>query len=104
MQVQPFPARLTRERIWLNESDTLLDLVEECRLRRISPLSAALWSAVVRLVGTVEPSLRDELGINRDADHVSDVLFAAQELLQERARRARQPQLAPIIPLFPGAG
>jgi hypothetical protein len=97
-------ARLTRERIWLNESDTLLDLVEECRLRRISPLPAALWSAVVRLVGTVEPSLRDELGINRDADHVSDVLFAAQELLQEQARRARQPQLAQIIPLFPGAG
>jgi hypothetical protein len=97
-------ARLTRERIWLNESDTLLDLVEECRLRRISPLPAALWSAVVRLVGTVEPALRDELGINRDADHVSDVLFAAQELLQERARRARQPQLAPIIPLFPGVG
>ena len=97
-------ARLTRERIWLNESDTLLDLVEECRLRRISPLPAALWSAVVRLVGTVEPSLRDELGINRDADHVSDVLFAAQELLQEQAPRARQPQQAPIIPLFPGAG
>jgi hypothetical protein len=97
-------ARLTRERMWLNESDTLLDLVEECRLRRISPLPVALWSAVVRLVGTVEPALRDELGINRDADHVCDVLFAAQEVLQERAHRARQPQLAPIIQLFPGAG
>jgi hypothetical protein len=50
----------------------------------------------------VEPALRDDLGINRDADHVSDVLFAAQEVLQERARLARRPRLAPIIPLFPG--
>jgi hypothetical protein len=56
---------------------------------------------VVRLVGAVEPQLRDELGIDRSADHVSDVLFAAQEILQEQARQERQPQLAPIIPLFP---
>ncbi|MGD0834051.1 MAG: hypothetical protein ABSA40_06445 [Candidatus Dormibacteria bacterium] len=95
-------ARLTRERMWLNEADSLLDLVEECRLRGISPMPVALWSGVVRLVGTVEPGLRDELGINRDADHVSDVLFAAQEILQERARRNRQPQMAQIIQLFPG--
>ena len=44
---------------------------------------------------------RQELGIDRSADHVSDVLFAAQEILQEQARQERQPQLAPIIPLFP---
>jgi hypothetical protein len=56
---------------------------------------------VVRLVGAVEPELRDGLGIDRAADHVSDVLFAAQEILQEQARQERRPQLAPIIPLFP---
>jgi hypothetical protein len=49
----------------------------------------------------VEPDLRDELGIDRGADHVSDVLFAAQEVLQAEARRELRPQLAPIIPLFP---
>ena len=93
--------RLFRSRLRLRESDTLLDLVEECRIRGIRPLPPALWSAAVRLVGAVEPQLRDELGIDRNADHVSDVLFAAQEILQEEARRERQPQLAPIIPLFP---
>ena len=93
--------RLFRSRLRLRESDTLLDLVEECRIRGIRPLPPSLWSAVVRLVGAVEPGLRDELGIDRGADHVSDVLFAAQEMLQEEARRERQPQLDPIIPLFP---
>jgi hypothetical protein len=93
--------RLFRSRLRLRESDTLLDLVEECRIRGLRPLPPALWSAAVRLVGAVEPQLRDELGIDRSADHVSDVLFAAQEILQEEARRERQPQLAPIIPLFP---
>jgi hypothetical protein len=95
--------RLFRSRLRLRESDTLLDLVEECRIRGIRPLPPALWSAAVRLVGAVEPQLRDELGIDRNADHVSDVLFAAQEILQEEARRERQPQLAPIIPLFPAS-
>lgn len=95
--------RLARARLWLRESDALLDLVEECRLREIRPLPTLLWAAVVRLVGAVEPELRDELGINRDADHVSDVLFAAQEILQAQARQEQQPQLARIIPLFPPA-
>ena len=93
--------RLFRSRLRLRESDTLLDLVEECRVRGIRPLPPALWSATVRLIGAVEPQLRDELGIDRGADHVSDVLFAAQEILQEEARQERRPQLAPIIPLFP---
>jgi hypothetical protein len=93
--------RLARARLRLRESDALLELVEECRLRDITPLPHSLWSAVVRFVGAVQPSLRDELGINRDADHVSDVLFTAQESLQARAREERRPQLAPIIQLFP---
>jgi hypothetical protein len=96
-------ARLARARLCLRESDALLDLVEECRLRDIRPLPPVLWGAVARLVGGVEPELRDELGIDRGADHVSDVLFAAQEILQGEARRELRPQLAPIIPLFPTA-
>ena len=93
--------RLTRSRLRLRESDALLELVEECRLREIKPLPPPIWGAVVRLVGAVEPELRDELGISRDADRLSDALFAAQERLQEEARQERRPQLAPIIPLFP---
>jgi hypothetical protein len=93
--------RLARARLRLRESDALLDMVEECRVRDIRPLPPVLWGAVARLVGGVEPELRDELGIDRSADHVSDVLFAAQEVLQAEARHELRPQLAPIIPLFP---
>ena len=93
--------RLTRARLRLRQSDALLDLVEECRLREIRPVPTAVWSAAARLVGTVEPELRDELGINRDADHLSDVIFSAQERLQAEARTELRPQLAPIITLFP---
>ena len=93
--------RLARARLRLRESDALLDLVEECRVREIRPLPPVLWGAVARLVGAVEPELRDDLGIDRSADHVSDVLFSAQELLQAEARQELRPQLAPIIPLFP---
>jgi hypothetical protein len=93
--------RLARARLRLRETDTLLELVEESRLREIRPLPPLLWSAVARIVGEVEPALREELGISRDADALSDVLFAAQERLQEESRGERRPQLAPIIPLFP---
>ena len=54
----------------------------------------------MRAVGDVDSGLRDELGINRDPDHVADVLFSAQEVLLARVRQAEQPALAPIIPLF----
>lgn len=94
--------RLARARLRLRESDALIELIEECRLRDIRPLPSSLWSAVVRFVGVVEPGLRDELGINRDADHVAEILFAAQETLQELAREERRPQLAQVIQLFPG--
>lgn len=94
-------ARLSRARLRLRESDALLDLVEECRLRDLRPLPPPLWGAVARLVGSVEPELREELGVRRDADSLSEVLFAAQERLQADAQTARLPQLAEIIPLFP---
>jgi hypothetical protein len=94
-------ARLDRARLRLRESDALLDLVEQCRLSDTRPLPPQLWGAVARLVGSVEPELRDELGIRRDADAVSDALFAAQERLQVDAHGTKRPQLAEIIQLFP---
>jgi hypothetical protein len=92
--------RISRSRVRVRESDSLLDLIEECRLRDWRLVPSPLWSAVVRAVGAVDGALRDELGINRDPDHVADVLFAAQEVLLARACEARQPALAPIIQLF----
>jgi hypothetical protein len=93
--------RQARGRMRLRESDELLDFVEECRLRQYPLVPPSLWHEVVRLVGSVDAGLRDELGIDRHPDHISDVLFRAQEVLQEEAREERRPQLASIIQLFP---
>jgi len=92
--------RLARARLRLRESDELLDFVEECRIHQYPLVPPSLWHEVVRLVGSVNASLRDELGIDRHPDHISEVLFAAQEILQQDAREERRPQLAPIIQLF----
>ena len=92
--------RLSRTRLQLRESDALVDLVERCRSRRMRLLPAQVWFGVVRFVGGLDEELRDELGINRQVNHVSDILFAAQELLLERLRDERAPQQARIIPLF----
>lgn len=93
-------SRISRARRRVRESDVLLDLVEECRLRDYALIPASLWGAVVRTVGQVDPELRDALGIDRDPEHVAEVLFAAQERLLERVRNSQSPELAPIIPLF----
>jgi hypothetical protein len=93
--------RVSRARQRVRESDELLDLIEECRMRDWRLVPSTLWAAVVRAVGRVDPMLRDELGINRDPEHVADILFAAQETLLLRVREQRRPMLAPIIQLFP---
>jgi hypothetical protein len=85
----------------LRESDLLLDLVEECRLRGYPLIPGQVWAAVVRLVGSVHVDLRDQLGGDRHPEHVADVLFLAQEDLMARRVHDRQPRLAEIIPLFP---
>jgi hypothetical protein len=92
--------RALRSRRRLQESDLLLDLIEQCRLRGYRLLPAQLWTHIVRFVGTVDVRLRDDLGINRHPDHVSEILFAAQEELLREAIEERRPQRAPIIPLF----
>jgi len=92
--------RVSRARLRVRESDELLDLIEECRLRDWRLIPSQLWAAVVRAVSAVDPSLRDELGINRDPEHVADILFTAQETLLAQVREQRRPMLAPIIPLF----
>jgi len=92
--------RELRSRRRLRESDLLLDLIEQCRLRGYRLLPAQLWTHIVRFVGTVDSALRDDLGINRHPDHVSEILFAAQEELLRAVAEERRPQPAPIIPLF----
>jgi hypothetical protein len=92
--------RVGRTRLLLRESDSLIELIERCRERGDRLLPTQLWSAVVRFVGALDATLRDDLGINREPGHVADILFAGQELLLERARHERVPMTARIIPLF----
>ena len=95
--------RRDRELRWrrrLRHSDLLLDLIEQCRLRGWRLVPGQVWAEVVRFVGAVDPLLRDELGINRHPDHVSEVLFSAQERVLAESVEERRPRLAPIIPLF----
>ena len=92
--------RVSRTRLLLRESDALIDLIERCRERGDRLLPTQLWSAVVRFVGALDSDLRDELGINRAPAHVTDVLFASQERLLERAREERIPMAGRVIPLF----
>jgi hypothetical protein len=92
--------RVGRTRLLLRESDALIDLIERCRERDDRLLPTQLWSAVVRFVGALDGTLRDELGINRHPAHVVDVLFATQGVLLERARLERAPMAGRIIPLF----
>jgi len=92
--------RELRSRRRLRESDLLLDLIEQCRLRGYRLLPAQLWTHIVRFVGGIDEGLRDDLGINRHPDHVSEILFAAQEELLREAIEERRPRRAPIIPLF----
>src|SRR4030088_2922426 len=84
----------------LRESDGLVDLVEQCRLRRYQLLPTEVWARVVRFVRRVDPVLRDALGINRHPDHVGEVLFAAQEIVLRQRVEERRPRMAAIIPLF----
>ena len=93
-------ARELRWRRRLRQSDLLLDLVEQCRLREYRLVPGQVWAEVVRFLGEVDPQLRDELGINRHPDHVSEVLFSAQERILAESVEERAPRLAPIIPLF----
>lgn len=99
--------RRDRELRWrrrLRHSDLLLDLVEQCRLRGWRLVPGQVWAEVVRFLGAVDPQLRDELGINRHPDHVTEVLFSAQEMVLAESIEERRPRLAPIIRLFPEAG
>jgi hypothetical protein len=93
--------RVSQVRERVRETDALLDLVEDCRVRGLRLVPSNLWSAVVQRVGPVHREARESLGINRDPARVEDAIYAAQEVLLQRAVESRRPQLAPIIPLFP---
>jgi hypothetical protein len=89
-----------RTRRLLRESDLILDLVEQCRLRRHRLVPTALWARAVQFLSGIDGALADDVGINRDPDHLTESIFDAQEVLIGRMSDERRGELAPIIPLF----
>ena len=83
----------------LQETDELLSLVEECRVRSINPIPADIWRRIVHLVGQVDRKFSQRLGIDRSPDRTSDILFEAQESLMRLQKELREQQ-GKIIPLF----
>lgn len=94
-------ARELRARMLLRESDALMQLIEDCRVRRYRIIPSELWVHIVRFVGGIDRSLRDHLGIDRRPTQVSNTLFAVQQVLMQQSLHERRPTLAEIIELFP---
>jgi hypothetical protein len=84
----------------LRQSDQLLGLLEECRLRRINLIPTHIWREIVHLLGQLDGSYTERLGIDRSVEANSELLFEAQQALMNEERRRRRPQPAKVIPLF----
>jgi hypothetical protein len=84
----------------LRETDALLGLVEECRLRRLPLIPTPLWRRVVQLLGQIDAAAGNRLGIDRSVERASEVLFRAQEQLMAKAAAARRPHPGRVVPLF----
>jgi hypothetical protein len=84
----------------LRETDELLGVIEECRLRRVKFIPADIWRRIVHLLGQLDGRYTEKLGIDRSVERTSEVLFEAQEDLMLAARANRRPKPSNVIPLF----
>ena len=84
----------------LRETDQLLDAVEECRLREVKLIPAHIWRRIVHLLGQLDGTYTERLGIDRSVERTAEVLFEAQEDLMVAARSHRRARGGNVIPLF----
>ena len=84
----------------LRETDQLLGAVEECRVREIRLIPSHVWRQIVRLLGQLDGSYTERLGIDRSVDRTSEILFEAQEALMLAAQTRRRSHVGKVIPLF----
>jgi hypothetical protein len=84
----------------LRETDQLLTVLEECRVRRIRLIPTPVWRRIVQLLGQIDSRYSQRIGIDRSVDLSSEVLFEAQEALMDEERRRRRPLPSKIVPLF----
>src|SRR2546426_1777824 len=86
----------------LRETDQLLDAVEECRLREVKLIPAHIWRRIVHLLGQLDGTYTEKLGIDRSVERSAEVLFEAQEDLMLAARSRWRGRAGVIVPLFRG--
>jgi hypothetical protein len=84
----------------LRETDQLLNVVEECRLRDIKLIPTDIWRRIVHLLGQLDGPYSERLGIDRSVDRTADVLFEAQEALMLAARDRKRGHPSNVVPLF----
>jgi hypothetical protein len=84
----------------LRETDLLMNVVEECRIRRLPLIPTAIWRRIVHLLGQVGGDYTARLGIDRSVDRTGELLFEAQAALMAAEVERRKPRRDKIIPLF----
>jgi hypothetical protein len=84
----------------LRETDQLLDAIEECRVRELQLIPTHIWRRIVHLLGQLDGTYTQKLGIDRSVDRTAEVLFEAQEALMLAARGRWRDRAGNIVPLF----
>jgi hypothetical protein len=84
----------------LRETDQLLTLVEECRVRQLPLIPSPVWRRIVHLLGQLDRTYTERLGIDRSIDRSADLLFEAQGALMKEERRRQWANPGNVVPLF----
>jgi hypothetical protein len=87
-------------RTQLRETDQLLTVLEECRVRRIKLIPPAIWRRIIHLLGQIDSRYTQRIGIDRSVDLSSEMLFEAQEALMNEEQKRKRPRPDKVIPLF----
>ncbi len=78
-------SRIGRTRRALRESDELVAVVEEFRVRGHSMLPRWLWDAVAQFLWRTDRTFLGALGRERSVENVGSVLFLVQQALMNRS-------------------
>ncbi len=83
-------SRIGRTRRALRESDDLVAVVEEFRVRGHSLLPRWLWDAVAQFLWRTDRTFLATLGRERSVENVGNVLFLVQQALMSRSIEERE--------------
>jgi hypothetical protein len=87
-------------RTQLRETDQLLGAIEECRVREIKLIPTHIWRRIVHLLGQLDGSYTERIGIDRSVERTAEVLFDAQEALMLASQSRWRGRPGNVIPLF----